>query len=464
MKKLTTLCGCIIALVVFATWAPNASATNSLYDNNCADCHGTVRTCAGCHAHGVHPSSSTKRTALNVSATPDSAIYLPGDTISVDVTGGYRAGWVRVQMWDRNCSTAGTCTQVNALVSESFLTSGTEVNFPGPVTLTATAPNTPGDYTWYAGWYGNGYDVSNPAIGLWIPDDNNSGHGNELVAFSFTVATAPETNCSDGIDNDGDGLVDCNDQDCQLDPVCQLPTFETDCADGVDNDGDGFIDCADSDCDADPICQPPPVEDCADGVDNDGDGLVDCADQDCAAELICQPPVEDCTDGVDNDGDGFIDCTDQDCAAELICQPVLDVEDCTDGVDNDGDNFIDCADPDCAADPLCSPPEACPQFVPPGDHIVLEGDDNCRALHARGLDKPFSNGCTACHGNELTGPASGGFAPSCFTCHDREWDEDAPAPDDGDHDDDDDDDEYYRRWRDSDDRSRRWSGRGESDD
>jgi Thermolysin metallopeptidase, alpha-helical domain/Thermolysin metallopeptidase, catalytic domain/Bacterial pre-peptidase C-terminal domain len=35
------------------------------------------------------------------------------------------------------------------------------------------------------------------------------------------------------------------------------PTTETSCTDGVDNDGDGAVDCADSDCAADPACQGP---------------------------------------------------------------------------------------------------------------------------------------------------------------------------------------------------------------
>jgi len=57
-----------------------------------------------------------------------------------------------------------------------------------------------------------------------------------------------ETDCSDGVDNDGDGFTDCSDSDC---PAC-LP--ETDCSDDVDNDYDGYNDCADSDCAESPDC------------------------------------------------------------------------------------------------------------------------------------------------------------------------------------------------------------------
>jgi hypothetical protein len=51
-----------------------------------------------------------------------------------------------------------------------------------------------------------------------------------------------ETNCADGIDNDGDGLVDCKDQpDCPVCPPPPCPTG-TECCDGLDNDGDKKID------------------------------------------------------------------------------------------------------------------------------------------------------------------------------------------------------------------------------
>jgi hypothetical protein len=53
------------------------------------------------------------------------------------------------------------------------------------------------------------------------------------------------------------------------------------CNDGIDNDGDGKIDCQDEDCAKDPACVHAPVEICGDCIDNDGDGLVDYEDPDC---------------------------------------------------------------------------------------------------------------------------------------------------------------------------------------
>ena len=114
------------------------------------------------------------------------------------------------------------------------------------------------------------------------------------TGLTLTVSAAgagtptTETSCTDGVDNDGDGQIDCADSDCATNPACQVPTTETSCTDGIDNDHDGQIDCADSDCATNPACRPTTETSCTDGVDNDGDGKVDCADSDCATNPVCQ--------------------------------------------------------------------------------------------------------------------------------------------------------------------------------
>jgi putative metal-binding protein/slime mold repeat-containing protein len=62
--------------------------------------------------------------------------------------------------------------------------------------------------------------------------------------------------------------------------VCN-PTPEN-CSDGVDNDCDGLVDCADPDCAAFPACIPPP-ESCSNCIDDDHNGLVDAEDPACCA-------------------------------------------------------------------------------------------------------------------------------------------------------------------------------------
>ena len=71
------------------------------------------------------------------------------------------------------------------------------------------------------------------------------------------------------------GRGDCADSDCAaLGDAC----VEVSCRDGVDNDTDGALDCDDADCADAAAC----VETCDDGADNDRDGAVDCFDADCS--------------------------------------------------------------------------------------------------------------------------------------------------------------------------------------
>ncbi len=207
--------------------------------------------------------------------------------------------------------------------------------------------------------------------------------------------------CSDGADNDLDGLYDCLDPDCALSSDCSAGddddlggddddisgdddtsgddddgAVELNCADGIDNDGDGFVDCGDVDCYDDEACGGSGDDDdgsgelnCADGMDNDSDGLVDCADPDCAGDPACSGPGDDddttvqefdCANGLDDDSDSLTDCADPDCAADDACGPGDDDDsspatefDCGNGVDDDGDGPVDCLDSDCSGDPLC---------------------------------------------------------------------------------------------------------------
>ncbi len=94
-----------------------------------------------------------------------------------------------------------------------------------------------------------------------------------------------------------------------------------DCSDGLDNDGDGRVD------QGDPQCFGPrgaeselgngrqAVDVCANGLDDDGDGLFDRDDPECMAAsgmaedvpTFAEPPLSACSDETDNDGDGDVD-------------------------------------------------------------------------------------------------------------------------------------------------------------
>ena len=208
--------------------------------------------------------------------------------------------------------------------------------------------------------------------------------------------------CSDGIDNDDDTLVDCEDNSCHdrgpdgvsgpgatvciacaVDPKeCPLGYAENNdytCSDGKDNDGDGYVDCRDRSCYNTFVCcpnsQPENTEDaCSDGLDNDCNGYVDCNDNACKKSTdpkvkeycenkVCgdkcaasENSIQLCTDGVDNDMNGYIDCKDRNCESFEVCVRLNEddlVEICNDKVDNDLDGRTDCDDPDCEDDQEC---------------------------------------------------------------------------------------------------------------
>ncbi len=247
-------------------------------------------------------------------------------------------------------------------------------------------------------------------------------------AYSLAVdfRTCTERVCDDGIDNDEDEGVDCNDADCANDPAC-LPDPEV-CNDGIDNDGDEAVDCLDADCDVfclTLLCDGATViegegfvfgdtsdrggsfnagrgcrgagngpEDiyalqvgvetpvCVDTFGSDVDTVLhvrsDCADV--GSEEACN---DDAGGGLQSEIEFiatpgqtwfiFVDSFEVGGAYSALvrfepCEvPVFEV--CDDQEDNDFDGAIDCEDEDCVADPICvvvGPPTL------EGDVIVTE--------------------------------------------------------------------------------------------
>jgi hypothetical protein len=385
-NKMTSLLAILPALLLLAVWAPSAEANS------------TTSSCVVCHPIWGGSSSTGHQAHLGIGLGCTDCHGSIGDTPAT--------------------STCGSCHVVLGVARHH--TSAGASSCSGCHPGTPAPENTP-----VPGYAGTALDPCDGSEELFASVTTSlDNDGDQLYDMADPDCAPPVEDCNDGVDNDGDGMIDCNDQDCSADPACMVPDQEFECADGIDNDMDGQVDCADMDCAADPACQPL-SEICNDGMDNDGDGLADCADTDCVDAANCQPQPtpENCSDGVDNDGDGMIDCNDQDCASNPVCQqPIMEI--CDDGIDNDDDGFIDCKDSNCTQNPVCQKNETCPQFNPPADHTKLEDEDECEAFHAPGYEKPFSNNCTACHGQDLTGSP---FAPSCFTCHDEEWDEMAPV-------------------------------------
>jgi len=130
-----------------------------------------------------------------------------------------------------------------------------------------------------------------PNESLALPSYDPAAMGADIDAVVALNCINMERNCSDGIDNDGDGLTDCQDPDCQID---------------ADRDGYYAPPCG-SDCnDSDGNVHPGKTEVCNNGIDDDCNGAVDCDDQNCLV--------------IDSDGDGVADCNDACPYPDQICQ------------------------------------------------------------------------------------------------------------------------------------------------
>jgi hypothetical protein len=137
------------------------------------------------------------------------------------------------------------------------------------------------------------------------------GWDTAVATYDVAVVCDQGEICDNTTDDDGDGLVDCDDPSCFGQGPC---TTETNCGDGYDNDDDGNTDCEDDDC------LGVIAEVCTDGVDNDCDGDADCADSDCTSDPYCTatsiltedfstwPPADWTIEDGSSDGNTWMQC------------------------------------------------------------------------------------------------------------------------------------------------------------
>ncbi|MBR9676119.1 hypothetical protein GOV05_03865, partial [Candidatus Woesearchaeota archaeon] len=169
--------------------------------------------------------------------------------------------------------------------------------------------------------------------------------------------------CTDGVDNNCNGEVDCYDKACVLDTdcyclegtfrpcgtntgVCEAGEQKCDdktnlwdfiecdgstepskeiCDNDVDDDCDGELDCEDFDCSRNRktcYCDDNTYRFCGSNVGVCEQGVQYCQAtniwDDCQGET--KPLVEDCSNTLDDDCDGFVDCEDEDCyLTSLVC-------------------------------------------------------------------------------------------------------------------------------------------------
>lgn len=284
-------------------------------------------------------------------------------------------------------------------------------------TISASASGGAGPYTYiWDNGLGNGisHNIS-PNMTTTYTVTVTSGGGCTSTAQVTVVVNFCSEDCTDGIDNDGDGLVDCDDPGCGLGGS----TNKIDAGCGVSNGsititatgGSGSYEYssnnttwsssntftnlapgsyvfyarnANSECPRtfpftiDQLC-----EICTDGIDNDGDGLIDCTDSDCSptssagnSKSICNGTSTTLTaiasggtspysfawsNGLGSGASKTVtpasttvytvtvtSATGCSSTASVTVTVTACGENCIDGVDNDGDGLIDCADPDCS--------------------------------------------------------------------------------------------------------------------
>lgn len=199
----------------------------------------------------------------------------------------------------------------------------------------------------------------------WNGTDQQTGLGYIDFQYAYVGMEQGVATCSDGKDNDLNGLTDCQDPQCAAVPACIAQQCQA------------LADCNKAQCQPLPLCkedvnnQNGPT--CSDGIDTDNNGLADCQEPACQSSPVCaedpnNPNVDKvnglpvCGDGIDDDGNGKADCADPSCANFPACQftgeaatfPGDPDKSCSDGVDNDGKNGMDCADIACTNVPVCT--------------------------------------------------------------------------------------------------------------
>lgn len=152
--------------------------------------------------------------------------------------------------------------------------------------------------------------------------NNNICEGTETVmicpADCAATAIAVETNCGNGMDDDGDSMVDCVDTNCSTLTACATANLAEICADFIDNDGDGSTDCADSECTSKPACATASTS-CGDGTCAGSETVALCP-ADCSTVSVTNCGNGSCEAGL---GETTVTCP-GDCAATTCGNSICD--------------------------------------------------------------------------------------------------------------------------------------------
>ncbi|MFH2005946.1 MAG: kelch repeat-containing protein [bacterium] len=229
--------------------------------------------------------------------------------------------------------------------------------------------------------------------------------------------------CQDGLDNDGDGLIDCNDPDCLVQSWCAAnqETLAMQCSDGIDNDNDGFIDCEDPSCSVNDFCEN--CAGCRIGPTCFDSGIRNPANQ-CQT---CKP--ESSTDAwTDNDGAGCDDgsyCNGADTCAAGACSQHSG-NPCTANESCDETSFCTCPGcriaGECILDGTVNPNNGCQVCDQATEDATWTDDDGAACddgTYCNGTDTCSGGACGAHTGDPCTAPETcdeGGEQCVCPGC------------------------------------------------
>jgi periplasmic protein TonB len=94
--------------------------------------------------------------------------------------------------------------------------------------------------------------TSQTLFALFITIATHAGLGAAIYTLS-PLALLPKERCNNELDDDQNGLTDCEDPVCTVQPKVDVSCRTEVCTNGVDDDNDGLSDCDDPDCSDAPI-------------------------------------------------------------------------------------------------------------------------------------------------------------------------------------------------------------------
>ncbi len=157
----------------------------------------------------------------------------------------------------------------------------------------------------------------------WVRAEPDGGGGTDCDDRASAVQPGQPELCTNGLDDDCDGVTDCAQASC-----AGLP-----CDDGDPCTVDDF--CTASVCHGQPRTCSTPSQACRQPAGA------------CSKDAGCEYPLA--APGTPCDGGGL-------CRNDGVCVPSNSEVNCADGTDNDSDTLLDCADPDCASVPCDAGP------------------------------------------------------------------------------------------------------------